>query len=80
MIFSLIDERWGVSHASATGLDAASSALPLPTRTRTGKESANYFNLNQEGRPSAPRRSHAHAQQSVTSVMVIRSLGLRTAN
>jgi hypothetical protein len=55
-------------------------AIEFSMRRGTGKGNDLHFHLNRKERPSAPRRSHVRAEQSVTSVMVIRRLGVRTAN
>ena len=82
MISSLTDDRSGVCYASATSVNAnePSTARRLATPSWTGQENVPDLILTRRSAQVPSRRSHARAEQSVTSVMVIRRLGLRPAN
>jgi hypothetical protein len=72
----------GQRMSSYLSMDATAplTALKFSTRSGSGKETDLCFQLNQKEGASAPWRSQAHAEQSLMSVLVIRRLGLHTAN
>jgi hypothetical protein len=82
MISSLTDDRSGVCYASATSLnvDVALTAVQLAMPSRNSQENDPDLILTRRSAQVPLRRSHARAEQSVTSVMAIRRLGLRPAS